>query len=195
MRISALLMFVIFAVAGGATIAPTIARAADCYSSTIVAPSPFMGNNDEVFKLADGSLWQVKYEYEYMYEYHPDVVICPSRGVLAINGKSLNVVALRPTRAPRTAGSRSGVPANAVTVVFRVSGCDYFIADGRRGLYILQWFGGRDPVVGDAFVGYESGFGFKDVIYIQDGSKGRLWADDYLLSRDSAVEKISDKCR
>lgn len=27
----------------------------DCYESTIVSPTPFMGNNGEVFKLSDGS--------------------------------------------------------------------------------------------------------------------------------------------
>lgn len=195
MRNSALIIFSILAVMVVAMLAPIPARAADCYESTIVAPSPFMGNNDEVFKLADGSLWQVKNEYEYMYEFQPDVVICPSQGILAINGKSLKVVALRSTGAPQSTDRRSGVPANAVTVVFRRKGCDYFIADGPKGLYVLEWFGGRDPVVGDTFVGYESGYGFKDVIYIQDGSNGRLWADDYLLSQDSAVEKIRDKCQ
>ena len=69
----------------------TSATAQDCYESSIVSPSPFMGNNGEIFKLADGSLWEVKYEYEYLYEYYPSVVICPSRGRLLIAKKSLNV--------------------------------------------------------------------------------------------------------
>ena len=63
----------------------------DCYESSIVKPSPFMGNNGEIFKLADGSMWEVKYEYEYMYEYYPSVLICPSKGSMLIGGKSLNV--------------------------------------------------------------------------------------------------------
>ena len=50
-----------------------------------------MGNNDEIFVLTDGTIWQVKYEYEYMYEYYPSVVICPDLGKLLIDGKSLNV--------------------------------------------------------------------------------------------------------
>jgi hypothetical protein len=62
-----------------------------CYESSILTPSPFMGNNAEIFKLADGSLWEVKAEYEYLYEYHPSVIICPSRGKLLIGKKSLNV--------------------------------------------------------------------------------------------------------
>jgi hypothetical protein len=63
----------------------------ECYESYIVKPSPFMGNDGEIFKLDDGSFWEVKYEYEYMYEYNPDVIICPSKGKLVVDGKSLNV--------------------------------------------------------------------------------------------------------
>ncbi|WP_353433137.1 hypothetical protein [Polynucleobacter sp. MWH-UH23A] len=64
---------------------------ANCYKDSILSPTPFMGNNDEIFKLASGGIWQVKYEYEYLYEYYPNVVICPSAGKLLINGKKLNV--------------------------------------------------------------------------------------------------------
>jgi len=35
------------------------ALAQDCYQSSIVSPTPFMGNNGEIFKLADGSVWEV----------------------------------------------------------------------------------------------------------------------------------------
>lgn len=50
-----------------------------------------MGNDGEIFKISDGSLWEVKFEYQYLYEYYPDVVICPARGTLGIKGKTLNV--------------------------------------------------------------------------------------------------------
>lgn len=50
-----------------------------------------MGNNDEIFKLIDGSIWQVKYEYEYFYEYNPRVLICSGTNTLIIKGKKLNV--------------------------------------------------------------------------------------------------------
>lgn len=76
-----------------------------CYEASIMSPSPFMGNNGEVFKLSDGSLWEVKYEYEYLYEYHPDVLICPSRGKLIIKGKNLNVQRLS---GPSSRGSTGG---------------------------------------------------------------------------------------
>ena len=57
----------------------SVAKADNCYESTIKAPTPFMGNNDEIFVLENGSVWQVKYEYEYLYEYYPSVTICPDR--------------------------------------------------------------------------------------------------------------------
>ena len=53
-----------------------------------------MGNNGEVFVLSDGSIWEVKYEYEYMYEYYPNVIICPDKNLLLINDKKLNVMNL-----------------------------------------------------------------------------------------------------
>jgi hypothetical protein len=149
-----------------------------------------MGNNDEVVQLADGSIWQVKFEYEYLYEYYPDVVICPSRRLLLIDGKSLNVI---PLRGSGREDNRQP-PANALTVIFRVSGCDYFVADGPRGLYILEWYGGYDPSEGDTLVGYERGYGMQTVTYLRNGREGRIWAEDYLLSFDSAATILSEKC-
>ncbi len=73
---------------GGAVVRP---RGGACYEASIVKPTPFMGNDGEIFKLDDGTLWEVKYEYEYLYEYYPDVIICPSRGKLVIDDKSLDV--------------------------------------------------------------------------------------------------------
>lgn len=82
------------------------AAAQDCYESSIVSPSPFMGNSEEIFKLADGSLWEVKYEYEYLYEYYPAVVICPGRGRLLIGERSLNVELVAAASRSTKAGAR-----------------------------------------------------------------------------------------
>lgn len=71
------------------------AHANDCYKASIMRPSPFLGNDGEIFELNDGTLWEVKYEYEYLYEYYPDVIICPGRGLLIINDSKLNVVQLK----------------------------------------------------------------------------------------------------
>ncbi len=50
-----------------------------------------MGNNGEIFKLADGSVWEVKNEYEYLYEYYPSIVVCSKQGKLFVGKKFLNV--------------------------------------------------------------------------------------------------------
>src|SRR3970040_2742819 len=94
---------------GALLLITSLASAQECYESSIVSPSPFMGNNGEIFKLADGSLWEVKYEYEYLYEYYPNVIICPSRGKLAIKGKTLNVEQVGVGRSTHPiSGSRQG---------------------------------------------------------------------------------------
>jgi hypothetical protein len=67
----------------------------DCYEATIRKPSPFMGNSDEIFVLSDGSIWEVKYEYSYMYAYHPTVIACPNRGYVIVNGKKLNATIVK----------------------------------------------------------------------------------------------------
>jgi hypothetical protein len=69
----------------------SVAAAQTCFETSIMSPSPFMGNHGEIFKTADGSLWEVQHEYEYLYEYYPSVIICPSRGKLAIKDKTLNI--------------------------------------------------------------------------------------------------------
>jgi hypothetical protein len=70
---------------------PGVVLGQSCYDSTITRPTPFMGNDGEIFRLDDGSTWEVKYEYEYLYEYYPSVTICPGQGVLILGEKALNV--------------------------------------------------------------------------------------------------------
>ncbi|TCK32464.1 hypothetical protein B0G84_8267 [Paraburkholderia sp. BL8N3] len=87
---------------------PLTAHADACYQTSLVSPSPFLGNNDEIFKLGDGSVWEVKYEYSYLYAYHPQVTICPGRGKLIIGKKSLNVQRLAEGQYESTATPRAG---------------------------------------------------------------------------------------
>jgi len=78
-------------------------------------------------------------------------------------------------------------------VVKRFAGCDYFIADGPRGLYVLEWYGGYDPNEGDRIAGDIGGYGFKDVVY-SGNRRGRVWVEDYLESASAAMEEIEDHC-
>ena len=166
-----------------------------CYKSSITSPTPFMGNNDEIFELLDGSIWKVQYEYSYLYEYYPSVTICPSAGKLIINGTALAVVNLsqRQTVPAPKQGRRSEV--GDITVVTHLTRCrDYFLADGPQGYYLLEWYGGHSPSVGDTIIGELGSYGFKDVYYPKADVQGRVYVDDYLLSRSRAKEKYAEKC-
>lgn len=78
-------------------------------------------------------------------------------------------------------------------VTQRFRGCDYFIADGPNGLYVLEWSGGYDPSVGDSVEGEINSYGFKDVLY-NNRSEGRVWVEDYWESRSAAMDEINDHC-
>ena len=105
----------------------------------------------------------------------------------------------RPSDPPRPTNRPPGlaqtkIPGQIVVVAVR-SGCrDHFVADGPQGYYLLEWYGGYSPSEGDVIIGDLGAYGFKDVFYPGNGSKGRLYVDDYLLSRSSAVEKYGAKC-
>jgi hypothetical protein len=177
-----------------AALLPGNAQAEPCREGSILEPAPFMGNNDEIFRLDDGSLWKVQFEYEYLYEYYPRVAICPDQGKLIIKGKVLTVAPLSPPRARSPKPGQVKIPGQIVVVAAR-SGCrDYFVADGPQGYYLLEWYGGYSPSEGDVILGDLGGFGFKDVFYPGNESKGRLYVDDFLLSRSAVVEKYAEKC-
>ena len=65
-----------------------------CFDSSIQSPSPFMGNNGEVFKLFDGTIGEVFAEYEYLYEYYPSVTVCPAQSFMIVAGEKLNITIL-----------------------------------------------------------------------------------------------------
>jgi hypothetical protein len=79
-------------------------------------------------------------------------------------------------------------------VVLRVKGCDYFLADGAKGLFLLEWYGGYDPLRGDEIVGDIASYGMKDAYYTNVKQRGRVYVEDYLLSRTRAAQKLADKC-
>jgi len=105
--------------------------AQSCYETTVQSPSPFMGNNGEIIKLGDGSLWEVKNAYEYLYEYHPAVVVCPEKGKLTVKGKSINVQAV----SSRPTGGKSGGNVIESMIVSKFEGLNagnfYKLANGQ----------------------------------------------------------------
>jgi hypothetical protein len=94
----------------------TVARADACYETSVVSPSPFLGINDEIVKLADGSVWEVKYEYAYLYAYFPRVTICPGRGKLIVERTTLNVQQLSQSRSTEQGGQQASSGSSRWTV-------------------------------------------------------------------------------
>ena len=82
---------------------------------------------------------------------------------------------------------------NEGIVVATFSGCSYFIADGNRGLYVLEWFGGYSPYEGDLIYGDICSYGMKNVKY-SNGRTGKVWVEDFWESKSAAMDEINDHC-
>jgi hypothetical protein len=144
---------------GAVLLITSLASAQDCYESSILSPVPFMGNNGEIFKLADGSLWEVKYEYQYLYEYYPNVIICPSRGKLMIQGKTLNVAQV---------GSRKSTPKSQspqAAIESQINGT----FNGWEGETIVKLMNGQIWQQSEYYYHYHYAFMPKVLIYISGG--------------------------
>jgi hypothetical protein len=113
--------------------------AQSCYETTVQSPTPFMGNNGELVKLADGSLWEVKYAYEYLYEYYPSVIICPKIGKLIVKNKSIDV---QPVSSGAAVGDRKQ-PIIESTIVSKFEGLNtgniYKLANGQIWEQVEAW--------------------------------------------------------
>lgn len=175
----------------------------ECFSTSVMTPSPLIGNHGEIFRTADGSVYEVVGSYEYLYAYNPTVTICPARSKMLVGGKTVGISPMKAVRKPSSSNGRSAKTADPrtspspiapITVALRVRRCAYFLADGPRGLYLLEWYGGHDPERGEGIYGELAGYGFKDVLY-SGGREGRVYVDDYMLSKDRALEKLDEKCK
>jgi len=117
----------------------SLSFAQSCYETTVQSPSPFMGNNGEIIKIGDGSLWEVKYAYEYLYEYYPEVIICPEKGKLVVKGKSIQVQAV----SSRSKTGKSGQNVIESMIVSEFSGLNagnlYKLANGQIWEQIEPW--------------------------------------------------------
>lgn len=163
-----------------------------------------MGNHGELFRTVDGTVFEVVGSYEYLYAYYPQVTICPGRGKMMVDGKTIGITAVQPAsrkaappaakRSGETKQERSQAAMALIKIVLRTQGCDYFVADGPRGYYLLEWYGGHDPDRGDGILEEVSGYGFKNVLY-DGGQEGKVYVDNYMLSKDSVLEKLGEKCK
>jgi len=80
-------------------VAASLGHAENCYKAMIQDPTPFLGNGGETIVLSDGTSWKnINYQYLYLYQYHPTVLICPSEGKMILGKHAFDVV---PSLAPR----------------------------------------------------------------------------------------------
>jgi len=94
--------------------------------------------------------------------------------------------------------NRSSVPSSGngvAVVVYRKPSCDYFILENASGYIVAEWMGGNDPDLGDQVTGDFHSFGTKDFFNVTRDTDSRLWIDDYMLSKGSALEKIMEECQ
>lgn len=149
---------------GALLLITSLASAQECYESSILSPSPFMGNNGEIFKLADGSLWEIKYEYEYLYEYYPKVIICPSREKLVIKGKTLNITQVGSRKAAPKSQSRQS-PYTAEAIESQIDG-DF---EGWEGETIVKLMNGQIWQQSEYYYHYHYAFMPRVLIYLSGG--------------------------
>lgn len=79
-------------------------------------------------------------------------------------------------------------------VIYKKSGCDYFIVVTDMGYALLEWYGGSDPNEGDVIVGNFESYGFKDIYNLTSDSELRVWVEDYWLSKEDVLELYFGHC-
>jgi hypothetical protein len=80
------------------------------------------------------------------------------------------------------------------TVVYRRSGCDYFILESMKGYIVAEWMGGHDPDEGETLFGNFNSYGTK-TYFNGTNTESRLWIEDYWLSKEDAFEKVNEECK
>ncbi|MBY0491030.1 MAG: hypothetical protein K2R93_14400 [Gemmatimonadaceae bacterium] len=166
--------------------APLSARTSDaCIEGTIRTPAPFLGNNDEIFRLDDGSLWQVQFEYEYLYAYYPSVVVCPKQGFMIVEKKKLQVRPLQSSPSTSTVAPQpSEAPsATAAVIESRIDG-DF---EGWDGETVFRLQNGQIWQQVGAGITVHYKYSPKVLIY-KSGARYKLRVDG--VDREIVVERI-----
>ena len=67
---------------------------------------------------------------------------------------------------------------------------DYYIVDIGYSYTLIEWYGGCLPSEGDILVGNLKSYGFKDIYNVSKEREMRAYIEDYLLSKEDAIEMI-----
>lgn len=76
-------------------------------------------------------------------------------------------------------------------VVYEGSG-SYYIIETNMGYTIAEWYGGAVPFEGQTIYGQLHSYGMKYFIVINNDREVKLWIEDYMLSRDRAIEWLGE---
>jgi hypothetical protein len=107
---------------------------------------------------------------------------------LVLNFKFATIVVFSVMLFPKSASAASG------EVVYRQSGCDYFVVQTRTGYDLLEWFGGHDPDKGDILVGKFEEYGMHDIYDRTADDEITVWVEEYGESKESVLEKMVEAC-
>lgn len=91
----------------------------------------------------------------------------------------------------------SATPAPTVavaTVVYHRSGCDYMILQDDQGYILAEWMGGKTPEEGDNIIGNMRSYGIREMYNGTRESCCSFYVDDYLLTKQGAIDKIKEHC-
>jgi len=81
-----------------------------------------------------------------------------------------------------------------VTVTMIRDECDFFIVETAGGFCIFEWSGGSMPVEGDTLRGDLDSYGFQNAYNVTQKSETTAYVEEYWLSWDEAIEKLSKAC-
>jgi|TARA_B100000315_G_C14130314_1_gene386590 hypothetical protein len=80
-------------------------------------------------------------------------------------------------------------------VVLNDSGCrSRYVVETSSGYAILEWFGGNDPSEGSRIVGDFESYGMPNIYNKTANSEGKVWVEDYWLSRSRVMDKMQEFC-
>lgn len=69
---------------------------------------------------------------------------------------------------------------------------DKYVIEYNMGYLLVEWYGGYSPTEGDVYVGEFNTFGMKELYCLNMDMETNFWIDDYMASRETAMEFLYD---
>lgn len=78
-------------------------------------------------------------------------------------------------------------------VVYKSSSCDWFIVNTNSGFIVMESYSGYFDE-GDYVIGDIESYGFKNLFNKTRGIEGRVYVEDFQMSKDDAIEEFYKNC-